>query len=741
MFIKKLMEEKRIAEIREKVTALLEEERLKEAIAVLAEGIDELQDWSLRTRFTQMQTAYDYLLEYLRNGTPDPGRESMHRNLMGECYMLNDIIALTRESEKSLSHYSCARRHHNNFAAIDDYIDELRGDAADAAIARLLPNDDDKSPLTKIALRHESTLDELFATLWCSTAWSKGDAEKFEALIADEEIPVHDRELCVSAATLSLLKSFEPTKAIALIRAAERKETGISIRALIGVIVATLQYSKRVAYYPALQEAINAMCETPRILSRAETVQIQLLRCRETKEIDRKMREEIIPAMMKNPHINSEKMGIDIMREIENEEGDDKNPEWKEWVEKDEIKDKLEEMAKWQTEGADVYMSTFSQLKKYPFFNSVKNWLRPFDKNTPAIADILPGNKAIRNTLLGAICASRVFCNSDKYSFCLTFKQIPQEQRNMLMQQIAGGDDIAADAPDTHATAPQENEAEHTGNQYIQDLYRFFKLSPFGKEVPDIFSLPLNLFECSSLAALVNNEHAAHRTFAHLMDKGYYCEAVVVGKVFEANGTPDEQFYQEMGYCLQKEKNYATAIDYYTRADIIKPDSLWTLKHIAQCYRLTGENEKAASYYLLAEEIAPDNNSLLLQTGECLATVGRYSEAFARFFKVEYNNPQSLRAARAIAWCSFLTAKDEQAQNYYKKIMDTGRASFNDYLNAAHVEWTMHNNAQAVELYHKAKEMCGDEELFATNFTKDCATLKERGVRENEILLLRDLIL
>ena len=70
----------------------------------------------------------------------------------------------------------------------------------------------------------------------------------------------------------------------------------------------------------------------------------------------------------------------------------------------------------------------------------------------------------------------------------------------MLMQQIAGGDEMAADAPDTLTTAPQEKEAEYTGNQYIQDLYRFFKLSPFGKEVPDIFSLPLNIFECNSLA-------------------------------------------------------------------------------------------------------------------------------------------------------------------------------------------------------------------------------------------------
>ena len=129
------------------------------------------------------------------------------------------------------------------------------------------------------------------------------------------------------------------------------------------------------------------------------------------------------------------------MREIEQEE--DKNPEWKEWVEKDEIKEKLEEMTQWQIEGADVYMSTFSQLKNYPFFRKTMNWLRPFDTTVPDISEIMPHDLGRKRTMLAAICASRFFCNSDKYSFSLTIKQVPQEQRDMLMQQIPDEGEIA----------------------------------------------------------------------------------------------------------------------------------------------------------------------------------------------------------------------------------------------------------------------------------------------------------
>ena len=43
------MDEKRIKDIQKSVTGALAEERLKRAIDTLGEGIDELQDWELRT--------------------------------------------------------------------------------------------------------------------------------------------------------------------------------------------------------------------------------------------------------------------------------------------------------------------------------------------------------------------------------------------------------------------------------------------------------------------------------------------------------------------------------------------------------------------------------------------------------------------------------------------------------------------------------------------------------------------
>ena len=732
------MEEKRITEIQNKVVALLGEMRLKEAIEVLGTEIDTLQDWELRTRFNEMQTAYRYMLEYLCKGMPDPDRERLHSELTGKCYMLNDLIAVARLSEQSMKVYCQMRRKYRSFEELQRLYSALKENSANMAITRTLPQEDCMSVKSQLVKEHELLLPKLFAAVWSSSNWNRSNAEKIVEIVLDREIDACDRATVTGAIMLSMLKCFEPLKAIALCRIATCDNTLLATRAITALVIVLFKYEARIVYYPELLSAIEVLKEDAAFMRRIQTIQIQLLRCRETQKIDRRMREEIIPAMMKNPGIRNQKFTLDILKEIEQDE--DKNPEWKNWIEQDEIKGKIEEMAKWQFEGADVYMSTFSQLKNFPFFGEISNWLRPFDTKVPEIAELMPGDAEGNKSLLGAICKSPFFCNSDKYSFCFTFKQVPKEQREMLGGQMGGEGEMSADDSDTTAVATTEKQAEVESNQFIQDLYRFFKISSMRHEFDDPFAMSLNLLESKELSSLIKSDDAILRTFRYLVEKEYYNEAVNAGQMYEKRGECDAQFFQEMGFCLQKLCRYNEAIDYYTKADIVKPDTLWTLRHIAQCYRLQGEMEKALAYYQMAEELAPENISLLLQTGESFATMKRYEEAFSRFYKVEYLKPSSTRALRAIAWCSFLTGKDEQARGYYKRLQEMPAPTFEDYLNAAHVEWVNHNNAAAIEFYSKACEICGSREKVADHIMRDKEVLLARGAKENELLLLRDII-
>ena len=58
MFINGSMDDKQIKDIQEKTIAFLNTNRLKQAIDTLATDIDSLQDWDLRTRYNELQTAY-----------------------------------------------------------------------------------------------------------------------------------------------------------------------------------------------------------------------------------------------------------------------------------------------------------------------------------------------------------------------------------------------------------------------------------------------------------------------------------------------------------------------------------------------------------------------------------------------------------------------------------------------------------------------------------------------------------
>lgn len=106
------------------------------------------------------------------------------------------------------------------------------------------------------------------------------------------------------------------------------------------------------------------------------------------------MREEIIPEMMKNPKLNLE--GLD-------EDAEDHNPEWEEWIDRSGITDKLRELGELQMSGADVYMSTFSQLKQFPFFRKISHWFYPFDPQYQDIAKLSLGNDEQKISLLNIL--------------------------------------------------------------------------------------------------------------------------------------------------------------------------------------------------------------------------------------------------------------------------------------------------------------------------------------------------
>ena len=243
------------------------------------------------------------------------------------------------------------------------------------------------------------------------------------------------------------------------------------------------------------------------------------------------------------------------------------------------------------------------------------------------------------------------------------------------------------------------------------------------------------------MSPLLQTKESEQAIASWLLSKNYYEEAVQAFRLMESTAHPystDYRFYQQLGYALQRTQAYGEALEAYRRSDILQSDNNWTLRHSAQCLRILGKPQDALELLLQAEKKSADNLSLQIQIGDCLVDLKRYDDALTRFYKVDYLKPDYPKAWRAIGWCAFLAGHNDRSIEYYEKLLN-GKPTANDCLNAGHAYFVAGNIQMAVSLYRRSLKAMGTQQ-FESEFAKDRQLLIEKGVSEQDIPLLLDLI-
>lgn len=728
------MNEQSIQKQYNQIVGLLEDKRLKEALTQLDAFLYNGNDWTLRNRLEQIQTSYQYMLQYMKLGMKDPDRQKLYRQLLADTWEIADQTRLTLLDEISTHYYHELRRNSNklpkayNLSGLQRI---LEGFADELAVSQLA----NYQGLDAILKRHEETHQVMFLNTWSNSNWSVEETVQAEDMLRSETLQVNDLCLFVSAVTLSLMECFDTRKINWLLNGLRHTNPLVNQRALVGLVLILHLYPTRILLYPELEARISLFKEDPNFSKQLNRVYIQLLRSQETEKIDRKMREEIIPEMMKN---------VKIMRNMkfgfEETDENDRNPDWEQAFEKSGLGDKIREMNDLQMEGADVYMSTFAQLKGYPFFREPHNWFYPFDRMHSSIVHLIGMNPDNDKSVLSIILQSGFFCNSDKYSFCFTMAQLPQGQREMMLNQMASQDQSEFMDEKNSASLKQfAMKPAVISNQYIHDLYRFFKLSQRRFEFRNIFQEEIALHRNPVLKPLLSDPELLTTVADFHFSKEHPAEALELYRILIHRKQANADIFQKTGFCLQKEKRYQEAVDAYLKADMLKPDHLWTLRHLATCYRQLKDIDAALEYYHRVEAIQPENHNVLFYTGSCLAEEGRYDEALQYFFKLDFLENDCVKAWRGIGWCSYVSGKHEQAMKYYDKIL-AAKPLATDYLNAGHVAWTLGNIDKAAELYGKAAAQSSSRNAFLEMFYRDKSSILKQGIAEEEIPLMLDMI-
>ncbi|MBQ8422916.1 MAG: hypothetical protein IJY36_01475 [Coprobacter sp.] len=727
-----------------RVLSLLGEKRIKEAFAEISILINAIpEEWQAADKLAELETSYRYMIQYMLDGYNDPNREFVYNSLILSAYTLADtLVEKLQENELNTLYFQKKRyyRQHPDMT-LQEACDRLDKTAEELSLNALLSDIENRGD-TRLQLRQsaEMAAEELFARIWTNYPAKEQDYDTLHECMSPGHYSSETTAMLMAALTLNILHRYDEKKIDLLLTLySEHEDEEVSQRALCNALILIYVYRHRVGLSTSLNAHIEALKETSRFVSDTHNIFLQLIKSREAERISKKLTEELLPEMMKlNPSLFKKISPADTNIEIYTP---DENPEWQELLEQSGISNKLKELNDLQMEGSDVFLSTFSGLKSFPFFQSIGNWFLPFTDKHSALQELYPAGEEGKNTFLSLITRSRFLCNSDKYSFCLCLKATPEAQRGMLTSQfnIEGTDMEQIEKEGVELS--HDKKSKSIANQYVQDFYRFFKLYHRRHEFYNPFARPIDLMKIDALQSILSDDDTLRLIGEFYFKKEFYGDALVLFERLSAHNTTDSGLYQKIGFCQQTLQKYQEALNAYLHADMIQPDNIWTLRRIAACYRTLKDNRKALEYYLRIADIQPDNLSICLNIGHCLVDEKNYDEALKYYFKADYLHPESGKALRPIAWCSFLTGKQEQAQRYYDKIL-TDKPTALDYMNAGHVEWVVGNTRRALDLYRESISLDGnDSRRFIENFKQDIPDLMHAGIHEEDIPLLLDQLL
>ena len=722
------------------IYSYIEKKQLKSAIDRVKELVALQHNWSLSEKLVELETNYKFMLHYLVEGKGDPQQDKIYDKLFRDIYIITDDAteSLFLQDSSSIFYEKLRVQNVREAVTLLDYKDILKKQADTVKFLDLLEEGEEKDArVRKNSLAHENTLRDLFYYIYTSSRANNDFIESLNIFIDDAVIPVNDKCMVISALTLNIFERFDATKILFLLDVCLRPQHEIVARAIIGIIPIFQIYRRRCQLYPEFSNRLKLLSDNINFNRRFIRAVTGYIQAHETEIITKRLNEEIIPEMMKLSPMIGKKIKLD---EWMGESGlDEKNPEWQKILDESGLTDKLQEFTDLQMGGADVFHSTFSNLKKYPFFNELSNWFLPFDSQHSSVRSVF-GGEMKSFTMIESMFETSLICNSDKYSFCFSIMLMPEEYRNMMIGQLgAEGDEIKNLQEEELSLNPYQKE-DSIIKQYIQDLYRFFKLHPRSSNFKDIFNLPLNFLEIEEFHPIVLQPRYLEQIALYYFEKNNFSEASDAYKMLSERVQPKSEFWQKMGYCKQMMADIRGALDDYLHADLIEDNNTWLLNRIAHCYRVLKEAETALEYYRRLEQFRPDDLNVQLNIGHCYLELKQYDEALNYYFKVELLNNNNTRAWRSIAWCAFLSNKFDVAQNYYTRILEN-KPNAHDYLNAGHVALCLGNNNKAVEFYKLSQNSAGSLEAFNSMLEDDIEVLSEAGVDTKILPIIVDKML
>lgn len=727
------------------ICKVISEKRVKQSLDILQDMITVSSLGELRDEYNNIVMTYRNMLSYTIEGINDPERAKVYLRLIQSILELAD-----RLKQDILSRYSgwntywimqqTLKEQKLTGKTLVETVDDLMF-KSDLDEWLKLSNEINPDPESKNSVKHKQLIGKIFNHLWLTDYYGEAENSLISIIMSSGKFRWFESCIFVSAVTLSALRTFQPEKLLYLVQFYESHQDQIMERALSGLILNLHYYNERILLYPEITSRIIGMSKSKPFTEHCRIIVLQTIRSRETENLSRKLHDEILPKVAKLKPRIEEKLDLDNI--LPKEKYEEKNPDWSDvFSDSEEIFKTMEELTNLQMEGSDVYMSAFANLKHFDFFKDFPNWFLPFYPDHEVVNEIFrdeilgPGT----NELSEALYKTPFICNSDKYSLLLNLKYLPSSQKTMMLKVFRMELDGLQQADEGDSSADPFKKFRINVTQYLQDMYRFFKLSPYRKEFEDLFSGKLDIYNSEFFRMTCNASEVEAGLADYFFSRNYYSDALDLF-LRQVKEKPDEsQMYEKIAFCYQQLENYEEALRYYQRAELIERKA-WTLKKIGLCLRRMGRKEEALDYYLQAAALDPDDMHAAIMTGHSYLDLGEYETALKYYFRVEYNDPHNLRILRPIAFCYFALGRFEDSEKYFERL-STGKLNAHDHINKGHLALCQGRKKEAVDFYRlgiNSGEISKEE--FMTIIEEDKPLLLSLGVNQEDLPILIDYLL
>lgn len=686
---------------------------------------------------------YELMIRYTIQGIEDPKREEIYRHLSRDTYtLLNDMLAFGQNNK--VRSYALAVTRAAGIdatpqavkAKLEDYVSSL-------AMLELEQSKLKKKNAQAIHADHQRFMDSLFCHIITTPTWQEADADCYAEMLLSPTIESRDVCLIVSALTVALGNVFDINKIRLLYRLAiNSADERVRQRALVGFLLTADPRYKDI--FTELQDMARGIVGegSPYSVDDLVDTQKQMVYCFTVREDNETIEEDIIPELTSQNIIQITKNG-DI-KECEEGQDDDilSNEGTEDRMAK--IEESMQKMRQMEQAGSDIYFGGFSQMKRFPFFYTLSNWLCPYYLDHPDLQPLTEsfGDSGIPKILQGA----GPFCDSDRYSFLIAlssvYKRLPDGLKEMISANNFGdvsGMDNSFDTPG------------YIRRMYLQDLYRFYKLYPDNEDFHNPFNPEWKLFRAVFFA---------NDLFGPLLDEGKaseICDLLVRRKCYKIitklmphvslTGWRREYY---LGVSLFRNGKPEASIDKLQWAldhfDGTEQEEKKLLNLMLRNATALEDRRHALSIYEEVLKRQPDNTKAKVHYLVTLIYVGRVDEAMKLAYEVSFTDEKSLNIRRAYAWALLNACKLNEALREYEEILKHSESDADDLLNKAYCHWGLHQTASALDclmryyiLWIDTEDCLTGEIPFAEKLAKDKDLFKRLSINDLEFNMMAEL--